>query len=570
MPTIAPAVEAPIVPALVFGEADDLYEVVPVTPEPVAGAQAVPGTPATITPASAPRVQVLLHRTVTHEPIGELRTADVDWWEEDVEEPGSASIDASSWDPMWELAAAHTSWYRGRPVYDWDPKGLEVSIGVDGLADWAGVFRQPLDVGGDRVRLPARGPEILLHERTLGRVEPEDHFDDWGDFERYPVGSTPPGLVLVPDPGHTMTATIVADAVRGRHCLEVTGKGWVRTPRVSLPGAALTGRTAAVSTFTKQPEGLTAGTPVVLTYVQRSDSLVPSNRDYTLLNAGTAPDPDGRWSDDPVVSKGRMTMADIDHLVWGELRGFDGRSVRYDLVRCTQQVLTGFVSAKTFDHYVALLLTELQHGDGGSQWGITSRIESHATGSAAMSWGHTAHHTGAEAMAMVTDVAGGAEWCVNPAWVARIMGVRGGERTDVLLGPDQVVEARFAVDPGAEVDDYVADTGRGSGAYLVASTWSAPVVAGRHRVTRIVRPPDGDFNAVDRWTAHHGPIANRRQRTAEVDVRWDYGRGIACGDVVPVALVDGKLGWWGRARIVKRRMRPREGLVTFTIGEADG
>lgn len=569
MPTIAPAVEASIVPAFTIAEADDIAETFPVAADAAPGDQAAPTTPTTIAVASAPRVQAVLQRTVTHEPIGELRSAVIDWWEEDVSEPGSASVEASSWDPLWGQAAAHTTTCRGRDVYDWDPKGLELCIGVDGVADWVGVFRQPLDVGGGRVQLPARTPEILLSERTLGLVEATDHLAGWGDFERYPVGSTPPGLTFHPKPGHTMTAVVVADAVRGRHCLEVTGDGWVRTPKVALPGAELTGRTAGVSAFVKAPTGITSGTPVVGTWCQRGDSLVPSNGDYSLQHYGGAPDPDGRWSDDPVSSKARMTMDAITHWTWGELRGFDGHPVRYDLVRLTQQELTGFVARTTYDRYVRLLVDALQHGPGGSSWGMTTRIESAATGSAAMSWGHTAHHTGTEAMAMVTDVDGGAEWWVSPAWVARIAARRGQVRDDVVFGPDQVLEMRFAVDP-VEVDDFVADTGRGSSSTQVMSTYSTPVVAGRHRITKIVRPPDGPLNAVDAWTARYGPVNARRQVTCEIDVRWSYGRHVACGDVVPVVVVDGLLAHWlTPMRVVKRRMRPRDGLVTFTMGNTD-
>jgi len=570
MPTIDVAIDAWLEPALDCVEGVDLVEPMVVAPDPG------PGDPDAepivwAEPAFGPRVQAMLCRTVTHEIVGELRTAVVDDWEEDVDEPPGASVTASSWDPLWSQVAAHTASHRGRPIYDWDPKGHELLIGLDGNPEWTGVFRQPLDIGGDRVALPARGPEILLAERTLGLVEQTDWLAGWGDFERYPVGTVPPGLVLVPKPGHTMTATIVLDAVRGRHCLQLTGAGWARTPKVALPGQDSVGRTAGVSAFAKTPTGVAAGTPIVATYTQRADALVPSNRDYTLFNVGSTPDPDGRWSKDPIGSKARMSTDAINHWTWGELRSFDDHPTRYDLVRLTEGVLTGFLTSKTYDHYVALLIEAMQYGEGGAPWGMTSRIESHATGSIEMSWGHTAHHTGSEAMAMVTDVDGGAAWTVNPAWVARIMAERGQRRTDVLLGPDQVLECRWAQDPGAEVDDYIADTGRGSGSTLVTSTWSAPFEADRHRITSIVRPPvDRSLNAIDAWTRRHGPVAHRRQVTCELDVRWRYGRGIACGDTVPVALVDGLLGHWiTPMRVVKRRMRPREGIVTLTMGNAD-
>lgn len=533
--------------------------------------------PDPVTVWAAPRagvdVRLQLQATVTHEPLGELRTALVEEWDEDVEQATSMSATASMWDPLWQAAATATSTYRGRPVYEWDPKGYEVLVSVDGIPDWTGVFRQPLDHGGDLVSVSARSPEALFDEDTLGRVEQYDHLEDWGNFERYAIDSTPPGLRLVPNPGATMTAVVVAGGVRGSRCLRVTGSGWVESPHVALEGQDGVGRTAEGSAFGKFVAAIPQGTPVVQTLVQRADALAPSNLEATVYKQGLRPGDGGGWSDAPIASGATMTPDPIIHHTWVRIAGFDGVDTDYDLVRLQQGVQSGSLIDRPYSWYADRFLRDAQNEAlGGSSWGLRTRIVSASTGSAQIQVSHNNQPRLSDVLRQTTDVDGGCAIYVDPSWTAQIMARRGQVRTDVAFTPENIVDCRWAVDPGAEFDDFIVDTGRGTGTSLVTSTVSAPRVAGRHRIATIVRVAnDWPISRCDAYAAQQAKPALLRNVTCELDVRWEYAKQVACGDTLPVVLVGGNLGLWTLPlRVMNKRKRPRVPVVTFTMGNADG
>lgn len=519
------------------------------------------------------RARAVLQRTVTHEPIGELTTALVPEWDEDVDEIPTISAEASSWDPLWEAAADRTEIYRGRKVHEWDPKGYELLVGVDAEPMAVGVFRQPLDIGGDRVAIDARGPEALWAERTLGRVEQLDLYEGWGNFETVPVGTEPPGIRKDPLPGQTMTALVQWDAVRGRKCLEVTGGGWIDCPRVPIMGHTGAASTAEGSGFAKFGAGLRDGDPVIQTLTQRADALAPSNLEATVSKQGVRDGDDNGWTIDPYTSGCTFTEDDILHYTWVRVAGHPGSASRYDLVRLQQGVQSGSLIERPYTWYADRFLGDVQNEAlGGAPWGMARRVVSESTATAQIQVSHNQNPRFDDVMAQITSVEGGCAVWVDASFTANIAARRGQPRTDVAFTAGlNVVACRWAQDPGSEIDDFVVDTGRGSATSLVTSTVAAPRVAGRHRITRIVRAPSTwTLNRTDAYAARQAAPAAMRNVTCELDIPWAYGRRVACGDSLPVALVDGNLGMWSvPLRVLNKRYRPLEGLITFTMGGSD-
>lgn len=526
------------------------------------------GTPA----AAAPLVQVVISRAITREAIGWLTTAEVDDWDVDVEllVGTSAQVVASSWDPLFD-AMATRSWVGadGRMKHEWDPKGYIATIHVDGFGEETFVFRRPIDIGGDRVVIAAEGPQVIFSERILGRAEQVDLLDGRGSFEgydsveemvadgwRFPAGVTP---------------TLVADGVSGSKCLDVIGDGWVGAPKVTLVGQDGVGRTAEGSAFGKWPDDVAVGDYVVETYTQRTDSLAPSNEDLTLAKAGQRPDSGSGWSEAPVTSGAVMSPQAVAHRTWPQVRSFAGLHSRYDLVALRQGILTGFLTEKDLAYYVERVLRDLNSRSlGGSSTGLTTRIMALTGTEAQMVWAHNQRQAVRDVLSMVLDAEGGPECRITPGWVLEVWDRLGSDRTDVVLSVLDVAEPAWAVDPGAQVEDFAATSGRGSGTSEVVCVVSQPYDPDRHRITRIVSAPvDRSLNQVGSWTARHARVAARLQATASFDVEWTAGRRYSRGDVVWVTQHDGDQGLDERMRVVNLRYRPTAGLVTVTVGAVD-
>lgn len=543
-------------------------EIVATPPEPGDPDVAFDPTPATL----APLVQVVISRAVSREPVGWLSTAEVEDWDTDVEllVGTSASITASSWDPLLS-AMASRSWVGadGRMKHEWDPKGYIATIHVDGMGEETFVFRRPIDIGGDRVLLSAEGPQAIFAERILGRAEQVDLLDDRGSFEGYASVAEMESDGWRFDDG--VTASLVADGVRGSKCLQVTGDGWVAAPKVTLIGQDGVGRTAEGAAFGKWPEDVAVGDYVVETYTQRTDSLAPSNEDLTLAKAGTRPDSSTGWSDGPVTSGAVMSAQAVAHRTWPQVRSFAGLTCRYDLVTLRQGILTGFLVEKDLAYYVERILRDLNSRSlGGSSTGLTTRIMALTGTEAQMVWAHNQRQSVRDVLTMILDADGGPECRITPGWVLEVWDRLGQDRTDVALTVLDVAEPTWAVDPGAQVEDFVADTGRGSGTSTITATVSQPYDPDQHRITRIVQAPvDRSFDQVESWARRHARAAARIQATATVDVVWAAGRRLAVGDVIWVTLHDGDQGLDRQMRVINLRHKPNDGLVSVTLGAVD-
>ena len=573
MPSIEAAID-PTIPAPIadWVDAGDVASVGPIVPEPTPGD---PGT-AWVPPvfSEGRRIQVLLHDVVTHEPVAEITTARVDDFNEDVEllQVPSAAIHVSPWDPFVEAASlASTAGPDGVDLHSWNPKFHEVSIGINGVARWVGIFREPLDTSPDELLLPARGPAQLFHEDTLGRVEQLDLYEGKGNFELYPVGSTPPGIT-VPD---GVSATIVWDAARGKKCLRLVGDGWVDMWKFPLQGAADHQRSAEASAIGKWPASVPVGWTTGICYTQRSDATSPTNVQASYDKHASRPDSGTSWADDPVAFGCSMSASTRNHLTWASLRAHpDG--VSYDVVRLQQGILTGFLSDTDGAYYLERILRDLKSESlGGFPYGITSHIASLTGDEFDQTWNHNGTHPATDVLSAVLDRENGPEAYIDANWRMVIAKRLGQDRTDIRLDHTNLVKWRWSTDPGAQADDFVALTGRGAGTSLITSTVSQPRVANRHRVTKITRAPnDLSLNQVDAWARRHARINARMQHAATATVRWDLAEELAKGDTVEVALAAGRHGLWAggagvRMRILTKKWRPLAGLCDLTLGSGE-
>lgn len=555
-------------PFPLWATAGSLTEPVPSVPPPT------PGDPDVeyVTPGPIPvgiRVQVMVSTAVRRLPIGELTTALVEDWDEDVEllAGSTASITASASDPLFAVMATR-SWTGsdGRLKHEWDPKGYVVTVYLEGRGAWTGVFRQPIDIGGGRVLLPASDPSSVLAERFLGRAEQLDLYDGWGDFESVPLGEEPPGLLKS---SGDVTAQVVLDAVRGVKCLQVQGRGYVDCPRVGLPGQAETRRSVEGAAFGKWSTSTRVGIRTIMTITKRADLLAPSDLDTSEDKAGARPDCGSDWSQSPVASGALMDASPLTHWSWVRLYSYTP-ATRYDVVTLRQGILTGFLEPTDLARYVERVLRDLNSASlGGSPTGLTSRIESLTGTTAQMTWAHNTQPAASEVLRMVLEAEGGPECRITPGWVLVTAARLGSVRNDVALTMHNVPDPSWSVDAGAQVDDYIADTGRGTGTSLLAVTVSQPYDPDRHRVAAMAPAPvDMPLNAVSRWAQRHARPAARIQRTAEVDVDWETGMKFVTGDEPWASLHAGDQGLDQRVRVINRRFRPSVRKITLTLGAA--
>ena len=527
------------------------------------------------TPRRGIRTSLLLCRTGTHEPVGEIRTAEVVSWDDDVDQPGQLDASASTWDPVWSLAGDATTRYRGRSVHEVDLKAYEMILGVDdgdGFRAEAGpfVFRNgPIDVADGRVNLSGPDLRAVFDDRPLGEIVTRDLLEGAGDFGRTPLGEAPYGWVA--DAGIT-DVEVVAGGVHGTKALRVKGIGWIKSPEVSVPGHPEVGSSIEGSVFGKFPASVAPGTPVVQTRVKVAGALTASNLDVTARKAGARPDNGTRWSMDPISSGTTTPLTTSTCRAWMELYSGSATEWTYfDLAVIGRGELTGYLEPVDLARYPVRIIRDAQFGPGGTTWGIVTQIMDLCGSEDQITWQHNEQPWVGSALDSVLSRDDGPELQLLPSGVVRVWGQRRGRvRGDVLLGPNVIVSPKWAQDPGAEVDDFIMGTERGTGTSMVASKVSQPSTAYRHRIAAFERAPNGrPLNQVDRLAARRAELAARRQITATVRVPWYYGRKIGTGDTVPMVQADGLLGTWSRpVRVLNRKMVPGAYAVDLTVGVA--
>lgn len=546
----------------------------PVAPEP--GDPDVEYNPPASMPA--PRVQVMLMR-YDKTPIGEIVTADVaDWTEElDLLIPRVAGVSASSWDPVWsmagELMGVDTD---GKLVYSWDPKGYYIQLFVDGDAEPPFFFRQPVDIGGGQVSMPAVGVEAVANERILGRPVQPDLLGGRGSFEQY--GSI--GEMVADgwqfDDG--VSASLVADGVSGSVALELTGPGWVRSPRVTVRGGGSISKVISGGLFGRwsgSEEALELADVVARTRVVRRSN---GAEDLEYRNANVARRPMGQtgWTDDPIDMAGRTQPLAVVHDAGVDLRSHAGVTSRFDFVTLREGTSTGFPPGvvRTYAQHVVRVFRDLHSRSlGGSPTGLVlrDRTEVGSWPTQARRWAHSRRLPVREILTELLDAEGGPECRVTAGWFLDIHDRLGQVRDDIQLSNLDILGPGWAVDPGAQVDVYAGDTGRGSGTNTIAAVVEQPYASSdtRWRVFAAAQAPaDLSIDACEAWTRRQAAVAARRQVTAEVAVRWELGRRIATGDTLRVFQSDGLHGDSRMHRVVARRFDPRRLVVVLTLGAA--
>lgn len=563
---VGPAIDTTLSGAAeVFVSAEQLTAPIPPPP--------APGTWLDFPSGRAPVVQVLLGRAITREVIGELTTADTDDWDEDVEllAGATSTLRASVWDPLWEACAESvTMGADGYPKYVFDPGGFVVWVYVDSVCEWVGRFTEPVGFGDGTVGLPAQGPQSVFDERILGRAEQVDLLGDRGSFERYSSIAE-----MVADgwrfPAGMLAELVPGEGVRGDQCLRIKGEGWVESPRVTVMGSDGYGRAVKASAFGRWNQKARQGAGVVRTWVQRTDSLGPSNVQVTKDATGTRPPNGEAWTDNPIDSGARMSPQKISNRAWGAFRGFGGLWSYYDLLRIVESIQTGYPKGvnKDLAEYVVRIVGHLHSRSmGGSPTGLTTRIMAMTGTTASMRWEHAKRTKVRDILSMVLNAEGGPECRITNGWVLEIWDRLGSDRSDISLSVHEILKPGWKIDPGARIQDFAVDTGRGSGAIALVAVVSQPQVDDMwRRYAEVTGPVERDLNEIESWTRAHARVAARIQATAEVEVPWHVAKQIVCGDVLWVTQHAGHTAApTVRMRVLRIRWNPKKLTATLTLG----
>lgn len=563
MPTlIGPAVDPGCAdPADVWVDAGALRTPMPHTPA---------WSPELTPPTDGMAVQVIVGRFNQGREgvIGELTTAVVEDWTLDVDllEGTSATISCSTWDPLFEaMAEATYPTPDGHLAYDWDPKGYVVWIHVDGAAVWTGLFAQPIDVGDGVCRLPASGPETVFTERILGRAEQVDLLSDLGSFE----GADPLDGWSIPA---GVTATVVTDGVRGTKALRVIGDGWVGTPRRTVFGAAGYRRSIEGAAFGKWDDAVPTGDPVVMTRTQVIGVLGEFDAAHSLSHAGTRPDGSG-WTGEPVPSGGVLSPAVVGHRAWVEVRSYAGYYSDYDLVTLRQGITTGAPpgSEQDLTWYVDRVMRDLHDPDlGGSPTGLSYRwLANCGTTATGERWAHNQRTSVRDVLTMILDRDGGPECRITTGWNLEVGPKFGTVRDDIAITSNDILAPGWSTDPGAQIEDFVVDTGRGSGTSWVSATFPQPTDTTRRRVVAIVQAPVGrTLNQVTEWGRGQADAAARQQRTVTIQVPWHLAVQLVLGDTIWTEQHDGLTFMAAWMRLLRMRWMPSAQVCELTMGMA--
>lgn len=507
------------------------------------------------------RLQLILRRPITHEPLGEVRTFRCERWSDEHGAPGEIVGTASVWDPAWTLVASQRRTIRGRSVSLPDLKGVEVSLVEEGEIVKSGIFQQPTAIDGSgRIALRAVGPEAVWDERTLGETEQYDFLEGRGSF---PTASLA---------GWSFEAGIqwewnTTTPWEGDRSLRVRSTDdephWVYSPAVTMPGQQDWVRHPVASALVRSE----VASPYVFVGTFVTLGGAPVRSDFTLDNLGQASEDDTDWQG-PITSRGWLTPQVVDHSVRaGIWVPSDGSWVDIDYVRIQWPTQTGYVTPTDLVFYPARIMRDAQFREGGSPLGIATEKRGRTGTEVRLAWEHQDDNPVGEAIRSVTDRSGGPDVWITPSWVQVASPRRGRDRRDVALTGHTVRRASLSFDPGGEVDEMRALTDLGSGPARVLHGVDQPVRPNRRRIRQLTQVPPGlTFDAGREWTRGHAEWGARTPVSAEVVVDYDEGRRYGVGDGVLVAVVDGSMAWAGKARVRSRVFDPASRECTLQVG----
>jgi hypothetical protein len=336
-------------------------------------------------------------------------------------------------------------------------------------------------------------------------------------------------------------------------------------------GADGYGRAVKASAFGRWNQKARLGAGVVRTWTQRTDSLRPSNEQVSKDATGTRPATGEAWTEGPVDSGARMSDQHVAHRSWGEVRGFGGLWSYYDLLRIVESIQTGYPHGvyKDLAEYVVRIVGHLNsRALGGSPTGLTTRIMAMTGTTASMRWEHAKRTRARDILSIVLDADGGPECRITMGWVLEVWDRLGSDREDIALSVHDILEPGWAQDPGARIQDFAVDTGRGSGAIALVAVFSQPEVDNMwRRYAEVTAPSERTLNEIESWGRAHARTSARIQATGEVDVPWDVARQLEVGDVQWVTQHDGSLAPPSvRMRDLRIRWKPKKRIATITIG----
>lgn len=491
-----------------------------------------------------PRVQLLAVRAGARTPIAVFHTADVESTEESFD-PGSADVTVSVMDPAWDLVG--------------DFKDVEWQVGYAGGLEWSGVSGPPIDIGGDRVRLPLAGPGSVLDETTLGEVEQRDFL---GGAGRFNAGIS--GWKIDEDSSDDFESTSIlgcrwapGEGWEGGGALQVIGVGYIFGPWVRLPGHPGRIRSPQGSVMAKVP----SGTLTVETHVKVGEELY--RYDVSQERAAVV-EADRSWQG-PVVSVGALPGGGGDARIGLYVESEEWCTV--DFARIQWATLSGSTVPLDLALYPSIVMRDAQSDEfGGAQWGISVSVDSMTGAVDQLVWGHADDHPVGSIMQTLAERSDGPDIWIDRYWVMHVAARRGSTRLDVVLNNTTVLAPGWSEDVGATIDELRVLTDFGSGATRVVAGHGNGGRRGR-KIRQIVRSEKGQaLDAADRWGGGLFARQSLPQRTAEVLVPLDVGRSLNVGDTVQVALTSGRRGWSGWVRVFSIRKLYKQGLAAVSVG----
>jgi hypothetical protein len=205
---------------------------------------------------------------------------------------------------------------------------------------------------------------------------------------------------------------------------------------------------------------------------------------------------------------------------------------------------------------------------GGSDTGLTTRIMAMSGTTASMRWEHAKRTKARDVLSMVLDADGGPECRITMGWVVEIWDRLGNPDPDVALSVHEILQPGWTVDPGARVEDFAVDTGRGSGAIALVAVVSQPHRNDMwRRYAEVTGPVERTLNEIESWTRAHARTAARIQATAEVEIPRHIAQQLDVGDSPWVLQHDGHTAAPPvRMRVLRIRYKPKRLTAILTLG----
>jgi hypothetical protein len=516
----------------------------PVLPDPP------PGLPPSPPQAGAVRwvvaVNQLTRGTLAHFPSARVGEFDRAVWSVD---PTRADVSVSASDDGWsELARrlgvagvnvrGRTRWTGWGDLLEcvgwqvWErTRGGVVSCVVDAMS--AG----PVQVG-DMVDLRLAGGGRRCESRSVGAGGTRDWLSPWGTFD----GES--GASWVRPPGAGPSRYRSGGHASARSLLCWPGETISPLSRV-LPGGSVDRIVTAV--LRVDTSAMPAGSAVAVHAVGwRVDA--PGSASGPL---STAVVPRSGWQE---VAANVSLPAPGDWRVQVVVGVLGPVPAPIDLVRVVADDLFGSLTPKPLAWYPGHLLERAQSPQSGGPIGLRAKLRRPTPSSVpaeAIRWREHEDPSLIEALRSVVDRADGPDVWITTDGVLQVDGVRrGSDRPDLCLSEDVVLSADVSRDPSSVAHQVrvVVSAGGGSTREVIAADREVPtgVIARR---AFYPAPTELSYRAAAAWSRGVGASLGSDPLVADVTVPSWWGRMVACGDSLPVALASGLLASVGWVRV---------------------